>query len=516
MWELYTLTLEEIQSILIKSNQLREIVHHGNWHFKLADDALLQTTFEAISYNSKAVDKDTLFFCKGETFKEDYLKEATERGASFYVSERIYEDVDATAIIVNDIRIVMAEIAKAFYGRPDERIKVIGITGTKGKTTTAYLLKSILESYHPSKTAIISTIEIILDGKTPIRASLTTPEAMDLFQMIAQAVDNGMEYLVMEVSSQAYKMNRVHGLRFDVGAFLNISPDHIGPNEHPTIEDYFYCKSRLMANSDVAILNTALDHLDYLVSVTEDANNKVVTYGSDKKSEYSYIRENETPKKFEIIENTKESLGLSGDYDISMLGSFNKENAVCAALAAKLVGADQEAIKLGIKETRVEGRMEHFTYGSNEIYVDFAHNYISLKNLFDYVQDEHPEHKLTIILGAPGNKGVSRRKDMGEVLSLYEGKVILTEDDPNFESVRDISEEIAAAIDGPIQVEFNDDREEAINSALKQLHKDTKHVIVLAAKGSDTYLLRHGKKEDYIGDHRLVEEFLKQKSKGLE
>ncbi len=511
MWELYTLTLEEIQSILIKSNQLREIVHQGDWHFKLAEETLLETTFEAISYNSKAVDSNTLFFCKGETFKVDYLKEAVDRGAAFYVSENIYEDVDATAIIVNDIRVVMAEIAKAFYINPDERIKVIGITGTKGKTTTAYLLKSILETHQPNKTAIISTIEIILDGKTPIRASLTTPEAMDLFKMIATAVDNGMEYLVMEVSSQAYKMNRVHGLRFDVGAFLNISPDHIGPNEHPTLEDYFYCKSRLMANSDVAILNTALDHLNYLTDVSEEANNKVITYGADRASEYSYIREDNTPKQFEIIENTTDSLELSGQYSISMLGSFNKENAVCAAIAAKVVGADLEAIQTGIKDTRVEGRMEHFTYGSNEIYVDFAHNYISLKNLFDYVRDEHPQHDLTIILGAPGNKGVSRRKDMGEVLSLYEGKVILTEDDPNFESVRDISQEIAAAIDGPIQIEFNDDREQAIHSVLNQLQKEGKQVIVLAAKGSDTYMLRQGKKEDYIGDHGLVEEFLKQK-----
>lgn len=505
---MYTLTLNEIQTLLSNTNQLREIVYQNEWFLKLTDQTLLDTTFEAISYNSKVVDEKTLFFCKGATFKVDYLKEAVSNGASFYISDTLYEDVDATGIIVEDIRMVMAELARAFYGRPDERLKVIGITGTKGKTTAAYLLKGILDTYKPEKTALISTIEVILDGKTPTPSSLTTPEAMDLFKMMAAAADNGMDHLIMEVSSQAYKMQRVHGLQFDVAAFLNISPDHIGPNEHPTTEDYFYCKSRLMTHADVAILNTGLDHFDYLTALTEAAGTQIFTYGKRATSDYAYARDKSDPTLFSVSAHNEDKLNLAGDYEIALLGSFNIENALCAAMIARVIGVDEESIKTGIRETRVSGRMMHYTYGDNHIYVDFAHNYISLKNLFDYVTEEHPEHEMIVLLGAPGNKGVSRRADMGEVLSLYEGQVILTEDDPNFEAVRDISEQIAAAIDGPIKVSFNDNRIDAIQSTLASLKKDDKKAVVLAAKGTDAYLLINGEKAPYVGDHQLVEDFL--------
>lgn len=511
---MYSLNLKDIQSQLIQNNQLREIVHQGKFYYQLLGDNLAEREFDKISYNSKEVSETTLFFCKGETFKEEYLKEAVDSGVNTYISEKIYPDIPATAIIVNDIRPVMADLARLFYDRPEEKVKVIGITGTKGKTTTTYLLKNILDHYQPGKTAIISTIEVVLDGVNSVASSLTTPEAIDLYGMIAEAADNKMAYLVMEVSSQAYKTHRVHGLKFDVGAFLNISPDHIGPNEHPNLEDYFYCKSRLMAHSKVSVLNSSLEHLPYLIDLAEESASRVLTYGpSSDTNHFTYERQDESPKHFKILERDSElSLGLAGDYEIAMLGSFNKENALCAAIAAKEVGADIEAIKAGIKTTQVQGRMEHYTYGNNEIYVDFAHNYISLKNLFDYVQAEHPDHELNIVLGAPGNKGISRRKDMGQVLSHYQGRVILTEDDPNFEDVRAISEQIAEHIDGPIHVDFNDDRTATIQGLLANLTPTSQQVIALCAKGSDTYMLRQGKKEAYLGDHGIVEAFLEEKA----
>lgn len=511
MWRVYKISFADVQSILINSNQLRETVHNDKWYYEIKDKKLLDETFDAITYNSKEVSHGSLFICKGEAFKVDYLKEAVNQGVQFYISENYYEDVDATGFIVNDIREVMALVAREFYNRPDEKLKVIGITGTKGKTTTTYLLKNILDTYKPEKTAVISTIEIILDGKNAVRSSLTTPEAMDLFQMIAQAHDNGMEYLVMEVSSQAYKMKRVYGMTFDVGAFLNISPDHIGPNEHPNAEDYFYCKSRLMLHSKVSVLHSSLDHLDYLKELSDTASYKSILYGPDTDiNDYTYKKSDEDRRQFQITSEEADCLQLNGEYQINMLGDFNKENALCAAIAASTLGVDQASIQKGIAQTSVPGRMEHFTYGTNEIYVDFAHNYISLKTLFDYVVAEHPDHDLTIVLGAPGNKGLSRRKDMGEILSAYQGRVILTEDDPNREVVRNISEEIAKYIDGPIQVLFNDSREEAIRSILNDLKPEDNQVIVLAAKGSDRFILRHGVKEDYIGDDGLVKQFLDQ------
>lgn len=506
---MYTLSFEDIQSILINSNQLRETVHNGQWHYQVKDEDLLEETFNSITYNSKSASEGSLFICKGEKFKVDYLNEAVKQGVQFYVSEKYYEGVEATGFIVNDIREVMALIAREFYNRPDEKMKIIGITGTKGKTTTAYLLKNILEAYQPEKTGIISTIEVILDGKTSLASQLTTPEAMDLYRMLAQASDNGMENLVMEVSSQAYKMKRVHGMTFDIGIFLNFSPDHIGPNEHPTTEDYFYCKSRLILDSKVSVLQSSLDNIEYLKEISKTAGNNYVVYGSkDEVNDYAYTNVEGSRKQFNIVSEGTDDLKLNGSYQINMLGDFNKENALSAAIASSTLGVDQESIRKGIEMTQVAGRMEHYTYGNNHIYVDFAHNYISLKILFDYLVEEHPDHELVILLGAPGNKGISRRKDMGKVLSMYEGEVILVEDDPNFENVRDISEQIAKHIDGPIQVSFNDNREDAVQSTLKKLNPKSKKVVVLAAKGSDRYMLRQGVKEDYAGDDGLVKQFL--------
>src|SRR5699024_1222613 len=149
---------------------------------------------------------------------------------------------------VSDVRKAMAVIAREFYQWPQNKLKLIGVTGTKGKTTTAYLLKDILQYTTNHKTALLSSIEISVDGKNFVDAHLTTPESLDLYRMMAEAVENGMSHLIMEVSSQAYKLHRVYGLHFDVGFFLNISPDHIGPLEHPSFEDYFYCKRQLLVN----------------------------------------------------------------------------------------------------------------------------------------------------------------------------------------------------------------------------------------------------------------------------
>lgn len=304
-------------------------------------------------------------------------------------------------------------------------------------------------------------------------------------------------------------MKRVHGMTFDIGIFLNFSPDHIGPNEHPTTEDYFYCKSRLILDSKVSVLQSSLDNIEYLKEISKTAGNNYVVYGSkDEVNDYAYTNVEGSRKQFNIVSEGTDDLKLNGSYQINMLGDFNKENALSAAIASSTLGVDQESIRKGIEMTQVAGRMEHYTYGNNHIYVDFAHNYISLKILFDFLVEEHPDHELVILLGAPGNKGISRRKDMGKVLSMYEGEVILVEDDPNFENVRDISEQIAKHIDGPIQVSFNDNREDAVQSTLKKLNPKSKKVVVLAAKGSDRYMLRQGVKEDYAGDDGLVKQFL--------
>ncbi|WP_273340340.1 UDP-N-acetylmuramyl-tripeptide synthetase [Alloiococcus otitis] len=509
---MYRITMKDLHALLASKQQLKEVVGPDQvWHYNLPQGELADQVFDKLSYNSQTASSGTLFFCKGASFKRDYLAQAVDQGVQVYLSETLYPGLDAYAIIVRDIRQTMALVAKAFYQDPDEKLTLVGITGTKGKTTTSYLLKSILDQDQAGKTAIISTLGISLDGQTQEEASLTTPEALDLYQMIARAQDQGMDQLIMEVSSQAYKMDRVYGLTFDFGAFLNISPDHIGPNEHPDMEDYFYCKSRLVKNSKLALLNDGLDQQDYLKDLSQENGGQVQVYGQDPKAcDYYFEVNDQDSRHFTIKSQSPHDLAIGGDYQFEMLGDFNKENALCAALVAGHLGVGQEAIYQGIAQAQVPGRMQHYTYGNNHIYVDFAHNYISLKNLFDFAQDQHPDHSMVVVLGAPGNKGVSRRKDMGHLLSQYQGEVILTEDDPNFETVQAICQEIAQYIDGPIQVTFNDNRINAIQDLLESLTPESQKVILLAAKGSDQYMLRRGVKEDYIGDHKLVEKFLNQ------
>ena len=210
-----------------------------------ADDNLLsaaeevgtsQLSFSQVSYDSRKADADTLFFAKGAAFKKEFLEKAIAAGLQVYVSQVDYK-VDIPVILVKDIKQAMSLLAMEFYDHPEQKLKLLAFTGTKGKTTAAYFAYHILKQSH--KPAMLSTMNTTLDGKTFFKSTLTTPESLDLFQMMAEAVANGMSHLIMEVSSQAYLVKRVYGLTFDVGVFLNISPDHIGPIDDPNFEEYF-------------------------------------------------------------------------------------------------------------------------------------------------------------------------------------------------------------------------------------------------------------------------------------
>ncbi len=237
------LTLESAARLLDRHGLLREIIRGDVWTLDPHDIKGFDEPFSAITYDTRKVEPGTFLCCKGR-FKAEYLQGIDERGLAAYVSENDFSDAaQAPGLIVDDVRKAMALLSAEFYGRPQDQLKVVGITGTKGKTTTAYLAQAMLNGCSGGKCALFSSVDNCLDGHTYVESDLTTPESMDAFRMMREAVDNGMEYLVMEVSSQAYKVDRVFGLTFDVAAFLNISPDHISPIEHPTFEDYLHCRA---------------------------------------------------------------------------------------------------------------------------------------------------------------------------------------------------------------------------------------------------------------------------------
>lgn len=448
-------------------------------------------TFDALSYDSRTVSPTTLFFAKGLGFKKEFLEKAVEAGLAFYVSEIDYQ-VGIPVIIVADIKQAMSLIAMDFHGHPQKQLKLLAFTGTKGKTTAAYFAYNILKQNH--KPAMLSTMNTTLDGKTFFKSTLTTPESLDLFAMMAEAVSNGMTHLIMEVSSQAYLVKRVYGLTFDVGVFLNISPDHIGPIEHPTFEDYFYHKRLLMDNSRAVVVNAGMDHFE--VVAEQVANKDHDYYGRGSANAISQSAG------FDFTATGK----IAGHYDIQLIGGFNQENAVAAGLACLRLGASLDDIHAGIAQTNVPGRMEVLTQSNGaKIFVDYAHNGDSVQKLIDVVL-EHQTGQVYLILGAPGNKGESRRKDFGLLLNDYpQIEVILTADDPNRENPAAIAAEIRSYMTRPS--DFILDREEAIATAMSQT-TGGQDAVIIAGKGADAYQIVNGERAPYDGDLEIARKYV--------
>ena len=481
------ITIADILEILKKDQNFRDIVLNDTYHYDWSEDK----TFQKLSYDSRDVDSETLFFVKGANFKPDYLEKAVAAGLGYYVAEKDYQ-VGIPAILVNDVRQAMSLIAKAFYGNPQDDLSIIAFTGTKGKTTAAYFAYNILAEHH--KPALLSTMNTTLDGKTFFKSQLTTPESLDLFAMMAQARDNGRTHLVMEVSSQAYLMKRVYGLTFDVGVFLNISPDHIGPIEHPSFEDYFYHKRLLMDNSRAVVVNSDMDH--FAVVAEQVANKPHDFYGS---------------KSDNRITNSKAfSFSLTGtcagDYSIQLIGHFNQENATAAALACYKLGITLEDIQAGIAKTSVPGRMEVLTQKNGaKVFIDYAHNGDSLEKLLSVVEPDQSGN-ITLLIGATGNKGESRRKDFGKVISSHPRiSPILTADDPNFEDPSAICAEIAEHINRPATIIV--DRALAIKTALAKT-KTSDDAVIIAGEGADAFQLVNGERTAYEGDRAIASKYL--------
>ncbi|PCS00346.1 UDP-N-acetylmuramoyl-L-alanyl-D-glutamate--L-lysine ligase [Lactococcus fujiensis] len=482
------ISLLQILQILKKDNNFREIVFEGEYYYQW-DQAV---EFANLSYDSRACDSETLFFAKGINFKGEYL---SGLDVPFYISEVDYE-VDLPAIIVSNVKRALSLIAQAFYDYPQNKLTTLAITGTKGKTTSAYFAKSILDEMNDNKTALLSTAQTTLDGQNYFKSELTTPESLDLMKMMATAVSNGMTHLVMEVSSQAYKTERVYGLDFDVAGFTNFFPDHIGKNEHPTMEDYFYCKSQLIEHASYFVANHEMSHFNLV-------EQKLAAFGVPADF-YGAGSDNTIIQSDQFHFETSGKVGSA--FDIRLLGRFNQENALATALMTSHLGASLEQIKAGLAKAVVPGRMELLTARNGaHIYVDYAHNGVSLENLVGVVESHHSGN-LQLILGATGNKGESRRKDFGQVIENHKRlNVILTTDDSNYEAPSVIADEIKAHIDR--NVDFIQDRELAIKEAISRV-SNSSDAVIIAGKGTDKFQLYMGQRVPYIGDTSAAEKYL--------
>lgn len=485
---MYTITIDNIYQLLMKHNLLITPKKDNN--------DIDQVPFDGLSYNSKELPGNCLFFCKGINFKKEWLIDVLDAGVTTYLTEVSY-GFSENEILVRDIREAMALIAQAFYQNPQDKLIKIGITGTKGKTSAAYFIHALLKDAFGPKIALFSSEETTTDGQTYQASVLTTPEALVLYKQMAQAVDAGVSHLVMEVSSQAYKTKRVFGITFEVGVFLNISPDHISPIEHPTFEDYFACKQQLLLNSQQVVLNNQSDRFDELAALCQEHEIPAVTYGSQT-ADYPVIHGPEL-REFRLAAK-EDFLQLNGDYHLAMFGDFNHGNAAAALIATALVDTSKDALKHSLLQTTIPGRMNFFELKNGAYaFVDFAHNYLSLSALGTFAQDLRPEGRVILVTGSAGGKALSRRKDMGQVISETYDVVVLTEDDPDFEDPASIADEIQSHITNPeVEVLRELDRSKAISLALSLATPSD--IVIVAGKGTEAGMKVKGQSIDYLGD----------------
>ncbi len=447
--------------------------------------------FLDISYDSKEVKDNYLFICKGVTFKKDYLEDAIKKGAICYVSETDYE-VSIPKIIVNDERKALSILAGLFY--PDNLFK-IGITGTKGKTTTNYFVHNILK-HHLGYTPGILATHYFYNGKEEGENHLTTPESLELHKHLCTMDEAGLKYMSMEVSSQASKHNRIFGMTFDIGCFLNISPDHISPLEHNDFDDYFNCKLDFLKKCDTVIVYKHTDYFDKVIETVKDK--KVITFGF---KDADYIIS-------DIVNDKGLSFEVNGkNYRISIAGRFNVINATCAIVIADLLGISHENVLKGLMETSVSGRMNVFDSGICPVIIDYAHNELSARALYESLKEDYPDKNIKVVFGCPGDKGINRRKDMGLLAGEYADYVYLTAEDPGHSTVSDICADIIKYIEKyHSNYEVIEDRKEAIKKALHDATKDD--VIALLGKGDENYQMVDGKWLPYETDIVIVQEEL--------
>lgn len=453
-------------------------------------DEIARIKVKNISYNSKDNFEQGVFICKGAHFKKEYLWEAIEKGAFCYISEEEYDVPDSCGcIIVKDIRRGMALLASRLYENAWKKLTLVGITGTKGKSTTAFFTKQIFDEYQKSRrfpeSGILSSIDNY-DGIIREESHLTTPETMDLHKHFDNAIKSGIEFLTMEVSSQALKYKRTDGITFDVGAFLNIGTDHISDVEHKDFEDYFSSKLLLLKNCKVACVNLETEHRERVLEASKNAE-RVLTFGFNKEADIYGYNVNPSGKGIKFTVKTD---SFDEEFKIEIPGYFNVENALCAIAICYGLNIPVEYIKKGLKKAKVAGRMEAFK-GLNakgkevNVIVDYAHNKMSFETLFKSVNKQYPENKITIVFGCPGKKALGRRYELGNLAGIYADKVIVTEEDPGEEDVYEICKQIAdnvEAEDTCCIIEI--DRKKAILNAINEADEQT--IVLITGKGRET------------------------------
>ena len=331
--------------------------------------ALLSRPVRLVSCDSQNVGPDTLFIVKGAHFKGRYLADALARGAFVYLADRPWEEAgDAPCLLVSDVRRAMALLADFYYDHPSGKLSVVGITGTKGKSSTTYYLKYIFDEYLASKkkpeSGVISSIDTY-DGVERFESHLTTPEPLDLQRHFANAAAAGVEYLTMEVSSQALKYDRMDRVDLSAAVFLNIGYDHISPIEHPDFEDYFASKLKIFAHAPLAVVNLDTDRAERVLDAAQEGAGRIITFSE--RDPAAAVTASHVRKQGRDILFRVRTPRFSREFRLTMPGLFNVQNALAAIAVCEGLGIPEQCIYVGLMKARVPGRMEVYQNADGRI-----------------------------------------------------------------------------------------------------------------------------------------------------
>lgn len=459
-----------------------------------------------IVYDSRKATDGIIFVCLSglKLDGHKFAQGAYDNGARVFICEKNVDlPSDAQVFIVENSRVVLGEIAAKFFSYPAREIKVIGITGTKGKTTVAHLVQGILnESGIPC--GIIGTVGAEFGGEK-FPTSNTTPESYELQKLFRAMLNKGCKAVALEVSSLGVKHGRIDGIPFACGIFTNLSPDHIGPLEHESFEEYAYWKSVFFERCETAVMN--FDDAAYEI-MKENCKCKILSYGLDEK--YDISAKNVSPLR------TREEMGISFDcraFDnelkitSALPGTFNVYNIMSAMGAVISIGCSLDKAVDALKKVRVKGRAEIVNVDADyDVIIDYAHNGLSLKSIIETLYD-YKTGRIICVFGSVGGRTQERRREMGLVAGSMCEMCVLTSDNPDFEKPMSVINDIAKAVEeagGKYICE--PDRKKAIEKALSI--SENGDIILLAGKGHEEYQLIEGVKVPF-SERECVNEYMR-------
>ena len=492
-----------------KQMKLKELLI-GIENFKIKGDAELE--IKSIENNSKNIKQGSLFVAiKGYDFDgHEYIKEAIENGAVAVVLDmaadlkKVQLPKDMTVILTDNSRVALARLACNFYKNPSQYFKLIGVTGTKGKTTTTYMIKSILEKAG-YKVGLIGTVANYIGEDMISESNRTTPEALELQELFYKMAVAKMDYVVMEVSSQSLKMHRVDGCNFDMAVFTNFSKDHISLKEHTDMEDYFNSKLKLFEMAPKGFANA--DDFKCERLIYQAKNCEIKTYSIDNSS-------NLIAKDITITNSSvdfKAKLGQKNErVKVNIPGRFSVYNSLAAISVALSIGIDKEVIKEGLENIVIPGRNELIPNDKDvTIMIDYAHTAESLENVLTSIKSYTAPGKVICVFGCGGDRDKTKRPEMGEVVGRLADFSFVTTDNPRTEKPEDIIHDIEEGIaktKGNYKIVV--DRKEAIKEAIDMAGK--RDIVILAGKGHETYQEINGVKHEF-DERKIVKEILKNK-----